>query len=93
MNSDHFITDEEWDRADWEGAYDWAFEKVRHIALKLKARICPICNKDCGKADYEPDDPSVGIFGSFWFNVCEEHGEFATLGPDGEQEQWKEPDV
>ena len=87
MNSDHFITDEEWEQADWMGQYEWAIDKVKHLACQYKARLCPTCKKDVGVASFEPDDPSVGIFGAFWYNNCPKHGEFTT---DTEGKQTRE---
>ena len=57
-------------------------EKELHDALTLYAHFCPDCGQDCGDPDFEPDDPSVGIFGILWANICPDHGLF-TVYDDG----------
>jgi hypothetical protein len=68
------VQDEAWEsqRAVWDA------EAQRHKELEALARICPICKKDVGEADFTPDDPSVGIFGFCWGNECPVHGLFWT---------------
>ena len=65
----------------WKGTSQraaWDAEAKRHKELGALARICPICKKDVGEADFSPDDPSVGIFGVCWGNECPAHGLFWT---------------
>lgn len=69
----------------WDYDFDAALQIVEAKVLEYKAKVCPTCGVDCGEPWFEPDDPSVGIFGAFWINTCEEHGEFTT-STDGSQE-------
>jgi hypothetical protein len=53
--------------------------------MRMLASTCPKCGKDCGDADHEPPDPSVGIMGGVYINECPKHGTFYTYD-DGTQE-------
>ena len=69
---------EAWQLEQWGMNFENGLEHVSFLALQSKAQFCPICGKDCGEADFEPDDPSVGIFGICWANTCPVHGIFVT---------------
>jgi len=69
----------------WFIDYQRGEEQMVYMALTAKAQICPTCNKNCGLPDFEPSDPSVGIFWSGWSNECWVHGVFTT-NDDGTQE-------
>lgn len=67
-----------WERERWSLDFGVGLERISLLALEAKSRFCPICGKDCGSSDFEPDDPSVGIFGICWVNDCLVHGIFCT---------------
>lgn len=81
---------DEYAQLDWDYAFEGAMQTCQVAALVHKATFCPICGTDCGKPDFEPDDPSVGIFGVEWVNECPEHGLFAVddLGQISWEESW-----
>jgi hypothetical protein len=81
------ITD--WECEVWTDAYWEGFSKMEFLALSVKAQFCPICGRDCGEAEFEPDDSSVGIFGVSWYAICNEHDGFTTWD-DGTQEMEEE---
>lgn len=60
-------------------------EAAHHREVTLYAHFCPKCGQDCGDPDFEPDDPTVGIFSVLWANECPEHGLF-TVYDDGDLE-------
>jgi len=68
----------EWQVEQWEDNFELGLEDMAFLAMEATAQFCPICKTDCGKADFEPDDPSVGIFGVCWVNECPVHGIFVT---------------
>ena len=72
----------DYEREAWEMDYAFAIENVEHVAYGILARECPVCNEYLGPADYEPGDPSVGIWQGFWGNICHKHGE-VTVWDDG----------
>lgn len=63
----------------------WEREAAHRAEVALYAQLCPACGVHCGEADFEPDDPSVGIFGVLWGNECPTHGLF-TVYEDGDLE-------
>jgi hypothetical protein len=75
-----------WEREAWKENYAFAMEVVEHTVYRERARFCPVCECDCGPADYESPDPSVGIWMGFWGNSCLAHGEF-TVWDDGTKER------
>ena len=64
-------------------AYEREAAHYREVAVY--AQFCPKCGVHCGEADFEPDDPSVGIWGPYWGNTCPTHGEFVVF-EDGDTE-------
>jgi len=60
----------------------WVAEAKREadhrVQCAIVARFCPVCGQDCGAAEFEPDDPSVGINGVLWANECPDHGLYAV---------------
>lgn len=80
----------EFEREDWEYAFEGAIQRCETIALVHKASHCPICDAELGEPDFEGEDRSVGIFGVLWVNYCQEHGTF-TVDELGEVEWEVEP--
>lgn len=74
-----------WSKRDLTEREIWDAEDRHYEAVTLLSHFCPTCNTDCGEPDFEPSDPSVGIFGVVWSNECVEHGVFTT-SDIGEQE-------
>jgi hypothetical protein len=75
MNDDEF----------WESMKaEFEAEAEHERQLEVYASFCPECGKYAGEADFEPDDPSVGIFGSYWYNICDECGYEYVVLEDGE---------
>ena len=62
----------------WQDSFEWGLERIRLLALSAKAQFCPVCGYDTGEPDFEPDDPTVGIFGICWVGECPVHGVFST---------------
>jgi len=79
------MCEDDWEQMLWQDAFWSAMEQVEYSTRAYQARFCPICKKDCGEADFTPDDPSTGIFGVCWGNECPVHGIFST-DSDGVQE-------
>jgi hypothetical protein len=66
------------EREIWNDNFEHGLEHVAFLAMEAAAQFCPVCKRDCGTADFTPDDPSVGIFGVCWGNECPVHGIFST---------------
>lgn len=55
-------------------------------AATLTSETCPVCGRDCGLAEYDPADPTVGTLGGCFTNECPHHGTFYTY--DDCSQEW-----